>query len=261
MVQAWSPTAATTAQPAGAESNSLPATSSSRTAHLSRVSLRLSRTKSASLAPRAEFAGAIAETESGAWLVSARDARKRHYAIKLWKPGAARCSPSSPNPRNDLSNRFWSRRVPRRNAIRLALHPWDYANLLALDARVSRDGTLKGAPASVRLETQDAQPAVQSALGTAPVETGWFIFRQGSRRSTHSLALLDAKAYGSAPGARLVLGARRRAAHLRGLPRGTGARVGEPCPRGASAHHDARRPDDASPSGATSSATPRRPLR
>jgi hypothetical protein len=49
------------------------------------------------------------------------------------------------------------------------LHPWDYANLLALDARVSRDGALIGAPMAVRLEAQDgAGRAV--AIGTAPVE-------------------------------------------------------------------------------------------
>ena len=40
-------------------------------------------------APHAEYAGAIAETASGAWLVSARAAAGAHYALKLWKPGAA----------------------------------------------------------------------------------------------------------------------------------------------------------------------------
>ncbi len=36
------------------------------------------------------------------------------------------------------------------------LHDWSYANMLALDARQSREGDLKMAPASVRLETLDA---------------------------------------------------------------------------------------------------------
>ena len=37
------------------------------------------------------------------------------------------------------------------------LHDWSYANLLALDARQSRAGDLKMAPAQVRLETMDAR--------------------------------------------------------------------------------------------------------
>ena len=40
-------------------------------------------------APHAEYAGAIAETADGAWLVSARNAaRTRIMRCKLWKPGA-----------------------------------------------------------------------------------------------------------------------------------------------------------------------------
>ena len=40
-------------------------------------------------APRAEYAGAMAETASGAWLVSARAGAGARFALKLWKPGAA----------------------------------------------------------------------------------------------------------------------------------------------------------------------------
>ena len=65
------------------------------------------------------------------------------------------------------------RERPRRHPS--ALHDWDYANLLALDARVSRDGALKGTPASVRLEKQDAAGHAV-AIGTAPVEADGSFF-------------------------------------------------------------------------------------
>ena len=40
-------------------------------------------------APRAEYAGGIAELAGGEWLVSARTGAGTHYALKMWKPGAA----------------------------------------------------------------------------------------------------------------------------------------------------------------------------
>ena len=36
-----------------------------------------------------EYAGAIAETATGAWLVSARTGAGTHYALKMWEPGFA----------------------------------------------------------------------------------------------------------------------------------------------------------------------------
>jgi len=41
------------------------------------------------VAPRAEYAGAIAETASGAWLMSTRPSAGTHYALKLWKPNTS----------------------------------------------------------------------------------------------------------------------------------------------------------------------------
>ena len=72
------------------------------------------------------------------------------------------------------------------------LHPWNYANLLALDARVSREGDLKTAPASVRLETLDAAgPRV--VIGTAPVEADGSFFVQTPADKPIRFALLDRK--------------------------------------------------------------------
>ncbi len=82
------------------------------------------------------------------------------------------------------------REIPKRHPS--GLHPWNYANLLALDARLSRDGELKGTPASVRLETEDAaRHAV--AMGTAPVEQDGSFFVQVPGDTPIRFALLDAK--------------------------------------------------------------------
>ena len=79
---------------------------------------------------------------------------------------------------------------PRRHPS--ALHDWDYANLLALDARISRDGPLEGAPASVRLETQDASGHAVT-MGTAPVESDGSFFVKTPADRPIRFALLDAK--------------------------------------------------------------------
>jgi hypothetical protein len=127
-------------------------------------------------APRAEYAGATVETSSGAWLLSARQSRTDPYALKLWKPSLAPSSDSSPGMATILSRSgenlvdpvlIVPRERPRQHPS--ALHDWNYANLLALDARQSRDGALTAKPAQVRLETLDANGNTV-ASGTASVE-------------------------------------------------------------------------------------------
>jgi hypothetical protein len=142
--------------------------------------------------PRGEYAGGIAETASGEWLVSAREPAASQFVLKIWKPGA-------PATRTVLARReenlvepviVASHDRPKRHPS--ALHDWDYANLLALDARISREGALKGAPASVRLETQDA--AGQAiAMGTAPVELDGSFFVKAPADRAIRFVLLDAK--------------------------------------------------------------------
>ncbi len=120
-------------------------------------------------APHGTFAGSIVETDSGDWLVSARTAANERYAIKMWTPGSAEMHSVLAISGEDLVEPVLVAPRTRPNRHPSGLHPWDYANLLALDARVSRDGDLKGKPVSVRLETQDAAGRA-IAMGTAPVE-------------------------------------------------------------------------------------------
>ncbi len=120
-------------------------------------------------APRGEYAGAIAEIAPDAWLVSVRTAAAAHDAIRLWKPGAPAMKLEFAKQGMDLVEPVLVAPRKRPNRHPSGLHPWDYANLLALNSRLSREGDLKTAPAAVRLEMQDAngKPVV---MGTAPVE-------------------------------------------------------------------------------------------
>ena len=120
-------------------------------------------------APRGEYAGAIAETASGAWLLSVRTETEARLAIRIWNPGATRMTTVLAKNGEDLVEPVLVVPRTRSNRHPSGLHPWDYANLLALDARVSRDGDLRGRPVSVRLEAQDAKGRAV-AMGTAPVE-------------------------------------------------------------------------------------------
>jgi hypothetical protein len=144
------------------------------------------------IAPRGEYAGAIAETATGVWLVSARDSANANYALKLWKPGTAAMHTVLANSGEDLVEpvALAMHERPRRHPS--GLHDWDYANLLALDARVSRDGAPKGVPATVRLETQDADGHAV-AMGTAPVEDDGSFFVKAPADRAIRFVLLDAK--------------------------------------------------------------------
>jgi hypothetical protein len=143
-------------------------------------------------APHAEFAGAIAETASGAWLVSARTAPGAHYALKLWKPGARSMESLLTEIGKDLVEPVVVAPRNRPNRHPSGLHDWSYANLLALDARQSRVGDLKVTPAAVRLETLDADGRTVIG-GTAPVEPDGSFFVTVPGDKPIRFALLDQK--------------------------------------------------------------------
>jgi hypothetical protein len=143
-------------------------------------------------APRAEYAGAITETASGAWLVSARASAGTRYELKSWKPDAKALQNVVALSGEDLVDPVLVAPRTRPNRHPSGLHDWNYANLLALDARQSREGDLKLAPAMVRMETRDAagRPV---ALGTAPVEADGSFFVRAPADKPIRFALLNAK--------------------------------------------------------------------
>jgi hypothetical protein len=144
------------------------------------------------VAPQADYAGAIAETSSGAWLMSARAGVGAHYALKLWKPGAAALQTLLAEKDKDIVQPVVVAARKRPNRHPTGLHDWNYANMLALDARQSRLGNLKATPASVRLETQDAKGHAV-ITGTAPIESDGSFFVKTPADKPIRFALLDEK--------------------------------------------------------------------
>lgn len=149
-------------------------------------------------APRAGYAGGIAETPSGEWLLSVRPSAATPYALKLWNPG-----PGSPGaslamttvlarPGENLVEPVLLAPRERPKQHPSALHDWNYANLLALDARLSREGASKTAPARVRLETLDASGHAV-VMGTSPVENDGSFFVKAPADQPIRFALLDGK--------------------------------------------------------------------
>jgi len=149
-------------------------------------------------APAATYAGGIAELPSGNWLLSARVNAGPHYAIRLFKPASSPNSAARPMATvlavdgEDLVDPVLLGLRARPNRHPSGLHPWNYANLLALDARLSREGPIKGTPATVRLETEDAAGHALT-MGTAPVEKDGSFFIQVPGDEPIRLTLLDAR--------------------------------------------------------------------
>jgi hypothetical protein len=134
-------------------------------------------------APRGDYAGGVAETASGAWLISTRSVSTAKYALKLWEQNSASIadrrafkSMFAVSGENLIDPVIIAPRTrPKRHPS--GLHAWSYANMMALDARISRDGDLKAVPVQVRLETLGADGRVMQ-MGTAPVESdGSFLVR------------------------------------------------------------------------------------
>ncbi len=148
--------------------------------------------EAAVVAPHAEYAGAIAELDNHAWLVSARARAADPFALKLLKPGVPTLTPVFAERGMNLVEPAVLAPRDRPHRHPSALHPWSYANLLALDARLSRDGALSGVPTSVRVETQGPDGRAR-IMGSAPVDSDGSFFVKVSGDTPVRLALLDAK--------------------------------------------------------------------
>jgi hypothetical protein len=132
-------------------------------------------TESPIQSPSATYAGVIAETASGEWVVSAKSGNAAHFALNVWKPSASELQPNFRAEGEDIVDPVLlaPRMVPNRHPS--ALHDWTTANLLTLDARQTRTGALDESPALVQLETQDGSGHA-ILLGRAPVEADGSFF-------------------------------------------------------------------------------------
>jgi len=144
--------------------------------------------------PRSDYAGGVVEMPSGAWLASVRSTAAASYALKQWNPANVSMAMSivMAQAGENLVDPVLLAPRERPKQHPSALHDWDYANLLALDSRLSRDADLKSAPAQVRLETMD--PSGHAiAMGSSPVESDGSFFVKVPADRPIRFVLLDGK--------------------------------------------------------------------
>jgi Hydrazine synthase alpha subunit middle domain len=142
-------------------------------------------------APAGEYAGEIAETPSGDWLVAWRNG-KTPFQLMWWRPGAGalRSAAADSDSNSDAiqPTLVAARPVPNRHPS--GLHDWPYANLLCLNAYTSKYRFAAGSLHSVRLYARDSAGTAK-LLGTAPVERDGSFFLQVPADQPLQIELLD----------------------------------------------------------------------
>jgi hypothetical protein len=140
--------------------------------------------------PSGEYAGEVAETSSGDWLLPWRRDGKPPFQLMLWTPGATALRPAAvEKSANVVEPSFLGERaVPHRYPS--GLHDWADANLLCLNAYTSKYQFTAGSIHSVRLYTRDSA-GVATLLGTAPVERDGSFFVHVPADRPLQIELLD----------------------------------------------------------------------
>ncbi|MGC2637121.1 MAG: hypothetical protein WA294_08065, partial [Acidobacteriaceae bacterium] len=148
--------------------------------------------EAAVVAPAGDYAGDVAELPDGRWVLAAKRPGAAHFALAEWKPGTATLETLARDAARDFVEPvvLAARTEPKNHPS--GLHDWTVGNLLALDARLTRSGTVAGAPAMVEAETLDAAGHTVQ-LGTAPVEADGSFFVQATGDEPLRLILLDAQ--------------------------------------------------------------------
>ena len=141
-------------------------------------------------APPGEYAGDVAETASGDWLLPWRQNAKAHFQLMLWIPGAATLRAVVAEPGADVVQPvlLGEHVVPNRHPS--GLHDWPNANLLCLNAYTSKYSFAAGSIHSARFYTRD-DTGKPKLLGTAPVERDGSFFVHVPSDQPLEIELLD----------------------------------------------------------------------
>jgi hypothetical protein len=142
-------------------------------------------------APEGEYAGDVAETPSGEWLLAWRNDRNHQFQLMWWRPGQGSLQPALQERGSDVVEPvlLGERSVPNRHPS--ALHEWPVGNLLCLNAYTSKYKFAATSIQSVQLYTRDATGNPQ-LLGTAPVEADGSFFVQVPGDQPLQIEMLDA---------------------------------------------------------------------
>ena len=142
-------------------------------------------------APAGEYAGDIAETAAGEWLIAWRPDAKASFRVVRWAPGGGDLKPVLVEEGANVVEPLllMPRRIPHRHPS--GLHDWPNANLLCLNAYTSKFQIPAGAIHSVRLYTRD-DSGHPRLLGTAAVERDGSFFVQVPSEQPLQFELIDA---------------------------------------------------------------------
>lgn len=141
-------------------------------------------------APAGDYAGDVAETSSGDWLLPWRQDAKSYFQLKRWKPGNATLLPVVAEPGANViqPTLVVERTVPKRHPS--GLHDWPNANLLCLNTYTSKYKFAAGSIRSIRMYTRDSVGTTK-LLGSAPVERDGSFFVQVPAEQPLQIELLD----------------------------------------------------------------------
>jgi hypothetical protein len=141
-------------------------------------------------APLGDYAGEVAESRSGDWLLPWRAEAKDHFQIMLWNPAspALRFAVAERNLDAVQPVLIAVSSVPNRHPS--GLHDWPNANLLCLNAYTSKHQFVGESIRSVRLYTRD-DAGNPRLLGSAPVERDGSFFVQVPTEKPLQIELLD----------------------------------------------------------------------
>ena len=142
------------------------------------------------VAPAGEYAGDVVESAAGDWLLSWRPDSRRRFGIMRWKPGTNALEAVAEGVEGNFVQPVLlaPRALPNRHPS--ALHDWNYANLLCLNAYTSKYDFAKDTIASVRLHTRDLSGHEQ-LLGTAAVESDGSFYLRTPADQPLKIELLD----------------------------------------------------------------------
>ena len=140
--------------------------------------------------PAGDYAGDVIEASDGDWLVAERAKLSQHFQISRWKPGGRRLTTVASSPHEDVIEPTIVSEKSAPNRFPSALHDWNYANLLCLNAYSSKSSFLGGSIASVRLYTRgtNSEPVM---LGTAHVEQDGSFYLRTPADQPLKIELLD----------------------------------------------------------------------
>jgi len=142
-------------------------------------------------APDGEFAGDVVQAPSGKYLLSWRPNAQARYSLQLWNSRTGTFEPFVADPDASTVQPVLIAARPTPNLHPSALHDWNYANLLCLNAYASKYAFARGSIKAMRLyaKAESGKPTLMGSSDVAP--DGSFYVQVPAERPLQ-IELLDA---------------------------------------------------------------------